>query len=178
MMLSDDDLRWLETPPTDWSPVRLPHMVLEDSFVSGDCSRRRLSIHYFRNGPDRSLRAKVLFGPGTQGPPGHAHGGSMAAVLDEAMGGAAWMQGHPVVAAELTTRFRLMLPLGTRCIVEARVGHVDGRKVRVAGKLSQSGGDIIYAEGEALFIALDPKKFGPMALEVSRIFSNLDEGAS
>ena len=49
------------------------------------------SIHYFRTGPDRSLRAKVLFGPGTQGPPGHAHGGSMAAVLDEAMGGAAWM---------------------------------------------------------------------------------------
>ena len=25
---------------------------------------------------------------------------------------------------------------------------------------------------------LDPKKFGPMALEVSRIFSDLDEGAS
>ena len=172
-MLSDDDMKWLETPATDWSPVRLPHMVLEDSFVSGDSSRRRLSIHYFRTGPDRSLRAKVLFGPGTQGPPGHAHGGSMAAVLDEAMGGAAWMQGHPVVAAELTTRFKVMLPLGTRCIVEARVGHVDGRKVRVVGKLRQSDGDIIYAEGEALFIALDPKKFGPMALEVSRIFSDL-----
>jgi acyl-CoA thioesterase FadM len=88
------------------------------------------------------------------------------------------MQGHPVVAAELTTRFKVMLPLGTRCIVEARVGHVDGRKVRVVGKLRQSDGDIIYAEGEALFIALDPKKFGPMALEVSRIFSDLDEGAS
>lgn len=177
-MLSDDDLKWLDAPATDWSAVQLPHVLLEDNFVSGDSSGRRLSVRYFRNDPDRSLRAKVLFGPAAQGPPAHAHGGSMAAILDEAMGGAAWMQGHPVVAAELTTRFKVMLPLGTRCIVEAWVSHVDGRKVRVAGRLKQNGGDIIYAEGEALFIALDPKKFGALALEASRIFSDLDEGTS
>ena len=177
-LLNDDDVEWLETPPADWSAVRLPHMVLEDSFVSGDRSGRRLSIRYFRHDPDRTLRAKVLFGPGTQGPPGHAHGGSMAALLDEAMGGAAWMQGHPVVAAELTTRFKTMLPLGARCVVEAWVSAVDGRKVRVAGRLRGSDGDTVYAEGEALFITLDPKKFGVLASEASQIFSELDEGAS
>jgi acyl-coenzyme A thioesterase PaaI-like protein len=177
-MLSDDDVKWLETPAPGWSPVRLPHMILEDSFVSGDSSGGRLSLRYFRHDPDRSLRAKVRFGPGTQGPPGHAHGGSIAAVLDEAMGGAAWMQGHPAVAAELTTRFRIMLPLGARCVVEAWVSGVDGRKVRVAGRLVRSEGDTVYAEGEALFIALDPKKFGVMASEASRIFSELDEGTS
>lgn len=177
-MLSDDDVKWLETLQPDWSPVRLPHMVLEDSFVSGDSSGRRLSLRYFRHNPDRSLRAKVIFGPGTQGPPGHAHGGSMAAILDEAMGGAAWMQGHPVVAAELTTRFRTMLPLGTRCVVEASVSGVDGRKVRVAGRLRQSDSDTVFAEGEALFITLDPKKFGVLASEASRFFTELDEGTS
>jgi acyl-coenzyme A thioesterase PaaI-like protein len=102
----------------------------------------------------------------------------MAALLDEAMGGAAWMEGHPVVAAELTTRFKTMLPLGTRCVVEAWVIAVDGRKVRVAGRLRMSDDDTVYAEGEALFITLDPKRFGGLASEASRIFSELDEGAS
>ena len=177
-MLSDDDVKWLETPQPGWSPVRLPHMILEDSFVSGDSSGHRLSLRYFRHDADRSLRAKVVFGPGTQGPPGHAHGGSMAAILDEAMGGSAWMQGHPVVAAELTTRFKTMLPLGARCVVEAWVSAVEGRKVRVAGRLRQGDGDTVFAEGEALFITLDPKKFGVLASEASRIFSELDEGTS
>ena len=44
-------------------------------------------------------------GPPIEGPPGHAHGGSMAAVLDEAMGAAAWMEGHLVVAVRLATSF-------------------------------------------------------------------------
>jgi hypothetical protein len=33
--------------------------------------------------------------------PGYAHGGSVAAALDEAMGGAAWWAGHQSVAARL-----------------------------------------------------------------------------
>ncbi len=120
----------------------------------------------------------MVFGPGAQGPPGHAHGGSMAAILDEAMGGAAWIEGHPVVAAELTMQFRKMLPLGTRCVVEAKVSGVDGRKVRVVGRLTQSEGDTVYAEAGALFIALDPEKFGPMVSEASQLFSEPDENAS
>lgn len=173
-MLDRDDIEWLEAVEDGWSAVRLPNMVVDESFVSGDASGNRLSVRYFRHNSDRSLRAKVLFGPGTQGPPGHAHGGSMAALLDEAMGGAAWMQGHPVVAAELTARFRTMLPLGTRCVVEAHVASVNGRKVRVAGALRDLQGTT-YAEGDALFITLDPKKFGALALEASRIFADLDE---
>lgn len=172
-MRSQSDAEWIETPETGWIPVRLPHMVLDESFVSGDRTGRRLSVRYYRSESDRSLRAKVLFGPGTQGPPGHAHGGSMAALLDEAMGGAAWMQGHHAVAAELTTRFKTMLPINTRCIVQARVVTVDGRKVRVAGMLTGRD-DAIYAEAEALFITLDSAKFGALAAEASRMFGDLD----
>jgi acyl-CoA thioesterase FadM len=62
--------------------------------------------------------------------------------------------------------------------VEAWVSAVEGRKVRVAGRLRQGDGDTVFAEGEALFITLDPKKFGVLASEASRIFSELDEGTS
>ena len=41
------------------------------------------------------------------GPPGHVHGGAMAAALDEAMGAVCWMNGHPVVAATISREIRL-----------------------------------------------------------------------
>ena len=147
----------------------LPSAVGHESYVSGDASGRRLSVRYFRDLDASSLIAKAVFGPGTQGPPGHAHGGSMAALLDEAMGAAAWMQGHRAVAAELTVRFRSMLPLGTRAVVRARVIRVEGRKVGVKGTLTD-GRQTLFAEGEALFVTLDPARFGPLAEDASRIF--------
>lgn len=116
-----DDAAWLEQDEAGWTPVTLPASMTSESFVSGDTSGRRLRVRYFQDDADRTLRAKALFGPGTQGPPGHAHGGSMAALLDEALGGVAWMHGHHALAAELNTRFRAMLPIGERCVVASRI---------------------------------------------------------
>ena len=152
--MDPENLKWLETPELGWSPASLAFLALEDTFVSGDRSDHRLSVRYYRRDADGTLIGKVHFGPGTQGPPDHAHGGSMAALLDEAMGGAAWMAGHPVVAAHLNLNFKAMLPLGTPCIVEAEVVSVEGRKVRTQGVLRDEAGEHIYCQGEALFIIL------------------------
>ena len=119
--MEPDDLKWLETPEPGCAKAELPFLALADTFVSGDPSGHRLNVRYYLRSADGVLRAKVLFGPGTQGPPGHAHGGSMAALLDEAMGGAAWLAGHPVVAAQLNIKFSRMLPLGTRCMVDTEL---------------------------------------------------------
>jgi acyl-coenzyme A thioesterase PaaI-like protein len=169
------ELEWLEQAEAGWAKFELSHVVLEDNFVSGDKSGHRLTVRYFANEADQSLRAKVLLGPGVQGPPGHAHGGSMAALLDEAMGGAAWMRGHMVVAAELTTRFKKMLPLGTRCVIEAQVVDVNGRKVRTHAVLRDEAGTV-FSEGDALFIVIDPARFGTLACEAAKIFSLRDAG--
>ena len=108
-MISDGE--WLQQAQPGWTAVEFPHEIVQDNFVSGDTNGRRLTVRYFRSDAEACLVAKVLFGPEAQGPPGHAHGGSMAALLDELMGGAAWMSGHMVVSAELTIRFKTMLPL-------------------------------------------------------------------
>ena len=68
------DRTWLETADAGWAPVDMPAEVMEDSFVSGDRSGRRLTLRYYTH-DDGSMMAKVLLGPGAQGPPGHAHGG-------------------------------------------------------------------------------------------------------
>ncbi len=152
------DLKWLEQPEPDCLAADLPFLALADTFVSGDRSNHRLSIRYFQNKDDGSLVGKVLFGPGTQGPPDHAHGGSMAALLDEAMGGAAWLAGHPVVAAQLDITFRTMLPLGTRCVVTARVLEASGRKIKTTAELRSADDQQIFCTGEAVFVILDHQK--------------------
>lgn len=127
---------------------------LRRSFVSGDPDGQRLRVHYFR-GSDGRLAADVWFGPGTEGPPGHAHGGSIAAVLDEAMGIAVWLAGHKAVAAQLLTNFKKMIPLDTTAHVEAAIGAIAGRKVTVRALLRDAAGETL-AESDGLFVMLAP----------------------
>lgn len=167
--MNNDDLIWLEKPLPDTQPADLPFLALADTFVSGDASGHRLSIRYYQSKDDGALMGKVVFGPGTQGPPDHAHGGSMAALLDEAMGGAAWMGGHPVVAAQLNITFRAMLPLGTRCQVVAKVIEVNGRKIKTTGELRSADGEQLFCSGEALFVTLDTEKIEQLSAKANVI---------
>jgi acyl-coenzyme A thioesterase PaaI-like protein len=127
------------------------------SFVSGDAGDR-LRVKYFRRQEDGHLVGKVWFGPGTQGPPGHVHGGSMAALLDEVMGTSAWISGHPVLAASIKIDFRNTIPLQTIAFFEGWVDTVSGRKVTTRSRLAGPDGKL-FAEGEGLFIRME-KFFG------------------
>lgn len=158
-----DQQEWLETPEPGWKPADIAFLALEDTFVSGDPIGRRLNIRYYDVDSGKRLVGKVIFGPGTQGPPDHAHGGSMAAVLDEAMGGAAWLAGFPVVAVNLDITFRRMLPLNTPCLVEASVTRTEGRKVATAGRITSADGTQIFTVGEALFVIIDTDQISSLS---------------
>ncbi len=154
-----DDL----VPSSDLTPVDpFPRLAGGGAFVSGDLQSDRLRVSYFHRAFDDVLVARVWFGPGTEGPPGHAHGGSVASALDEAMGGAAWHAGYPVVAARIAIDFRAMVPIGLEGTIEARIEQVDGRKIRTRGTLTDSAGKV-YANGEGLFIVLEPAQLERLA---------------
>lgn len=131
-------------PPTDGPAV---------SFVSTGPTGGRLRVAYFRRASDDHLVGRAWFGPETEGPPGHAHGGSIAAVLDETLGAVAWAAGHPVVVASLKVDFRTMLPLGTDATFETWIESAEGRKVHTKGRLMSPAGEV-FAEGRALCIVL------------------------
>lgn len=137
------------------------HLKLGRSFLAGPhADNDILRVQWYVRTEDGALVGRVWFGPGAQGPPGHAHGGSMAAVLDEALGSACWVAGHPVVAAELTTSFRAMLPLDNVVSVEAWVEEADGRKVYPRGRIVGDDGTL-HAEATGLFIEMDAAAFQP-----------------
>ena len=64
----------------------------------------------------------------------------MAAVLDEIMGFAVWHTGCAAMSAELRVYYRKMLPIPRRCIVDARIESITGRKVHAVARL-RAGSD-------------------------------------
>ena len=139
----------IATPEPGWEPVE-PFPSAEETFLAeGD----RVRLAYFRKPDEPVLYAKAWFGTKTMGPPGHVHGGAMAATLDEAMGAVCWMNGHQVVAATITITFIAMLPIQTETIVEARMERVEGRKIHLRSTLKNPSGQVV-AEGSGLFVIL------------------------
>jgi acyl-coenzyme A thioesterase PaaI-like protein len=135
-----------------WLPFDAPSLVGESlRFVSGDPGGNRFRARYFRDS-EQHLHARIWFGPETGGPPGHVHGGAVAAVMDEALGLAAWAAGYPIVVGNLNVSFRNMLPLEQVVTVESRVVSAEGRKVKVQGRIFC--GDTTYAEAECLCITI------------------------
>jgi len=136
-----------------WTPFDAPALVGETlRFVSGDRTGNRFRMRYYRN-QEQNLVARVWFGPVTEGPPDHAHGGSIAAVMDEVLGLAAWAAGHRIVVGNLNISFKALLPILTVVQVETEVVSVEGRKVMVHGRICSLDGTV-YASGECLCIIL------------------------
>ncbi|TLM67710.1 MAG: PaaI family thioesterase [Deltaproteobacteria bacterium] len=136
-----------------WSDFDAPALVGDSlRFVSGDPTGGRFRVRYYRD-LDGRLVARVWFGPETEGPPGHAHGGSIAAVLDEVLGLAAWAAGYAIVVGKLNIHFQKLLPLQTVVEVRSRVVSAEGRKVMVHGGIFGPD-EVIYAEADCLCITI------------------------
>ena len=149
--MSDESLAWLRKAEQGWTEITEQDDIVRHTFVSGEAGA--LSVRYFRTA-EQVVWAKAIFGPRTLGPPGCAHGGSMAALLDEVMGFAVWCSGRPSISADLHVHYRKMLPIPQRCIAEARVERREGRKVWASARLRDISGDILFAEAEGVFVAV------------------------
>jgi acyl-coenzyme A thioesterase PaaI-like protein len=136
-----------------WTPFDAPALVGDSlRFVSGDPTGTRFRVRYYRD-LESQLVARIWFGPETEGPPGNAHGGSIAAVLDEVLGLAAWAAGYAIVVGKLNIHFQKLLPLRTVVEVRSRVVSAEGRKVMVHGGI-HGPGEVVYAEADCLCITL------------------------
>jgi len=129
------------------------------SFVSGDPAGERLRVAFWRHRERGDVRARVWFGPEAEGPPGHAHGGSLAAVLDEVMGVAAWHAGHSVVLGRLTVDYKRPLPLLIDTITFAEIVSVSGRRVEVHGRIESAPG-VVHTSAVGVFVVVDPDRLG------------------
>jgi uncharacterized protein (TIGR00369 family) len=91
------------------------------------------------------------------GPPGHAHGGIIATILDEAMGKVNKLRHVVALTSQITVDYLKPVPLNKPL-------HVESREVRVRGRQHINMAEILNPKGEVLarsrglFIAIDPEK--------------------
>lgn len=105
---------------------------------------------------DQVVHGMVRFGSAYEGPPGHVHGGFVAAAFDEVLGFVQSTTGQPGMTGTLTIRYRKPTPLDTDLRFEATVQRVEGRKIFAEGRLY--AGDVLTAEAEGIFISVDLTK--------------------
>jgi acyl-coenzyme A thioesterase PaaI-like protein len=97
---------------------------------------------------DQHIEGEVTFGPAYEGPPGHCHGGFIAAMFDELLG---FVQMAPGFTAYLKVDYRKPTPLNRELALRGWIERIDGRKRLIRGTCSLDG--VLLAEAEGLFIA-------------------------
>jgi acyl-coenzyme A thioesterase PaaI-like protein len=87
---------------------------------------------------------------------GAAHGGTVAMFFDSLLGFAAFKLSDSKAqrTAFLHVDYRQIAPVETELTVEATLDGMEGRKIFVSGRLLN--GDVVVAEGKALFVKLRP----------------------
>ena len=99
-------------------------------------------------------RGEIVFDAAKQGPPGCAHGGAVATVLDEAQGAVAWFNGHSALAVNINVNLRHGVPLETPLSATGWLQKVDGSKVHAAAELYLPDGRVA-ASSTGLFISVE-----------------------
>ncbi|MEI8287800.1 MAG: PaaI family thioesterase, partial [Actinomycetes bacterium] len=102
----------------------------------------------------------AIIGTGTftepyEGPPGHIHGGFIAAAFDEVLGMAQSLTGRPGMTGTLSIKYRAPTPLNTPIVYKGWVDRVEGRKIFCKGQ--SFNGDTLCAEAEVLFLSMPPE---------------------
>jgi uncharacterized protein (TIGR00369 family) len=91
------------------------------------------------------------------GPPGHAHGGIIATILDEAMGKVNRFRNVLALTSAMDVRYLRPVPLGKLLTVTGYEQSVEGRKHVNVAEISNEQGQVL-ARSTGTFIAIDPEK--------------------
>ena len=99
------------------------------------------------------IRLKSCFA----GPPGHAHGGIIATILDEAMSKLNKPNGITAVTSEMTVKYLRPVPLNRPLRVESHEISVEGRRRFRTAEIGDERGNVL-ARGTGVFVVVDAEK--------------------
>lgn len=136
------DRAWITGPANPFSP----QMVMSDH---GDYVEGKLSLDH-----------------GYVGAPGWAHGGIVAALLDQLMGFVLIVAGDPCVTQSLSLHYDIPTPSHEELTLRAWIDDDQGRRVVLKGEVR--AGDQVTARGEGVFIRLEPKAFGRLLADAAQ----------
>ncbi|MQM27008.1 PaaI family thioesterase [Glycomyces albidus] len=99
---------------------------------------------------------RCVLGVAHEGPPGYAHGGMSALLLDELMGWACAAKGLPAMTIALDVRYQRPVPVELPLLLRAEVTGIEGRKITVDGTVApESDPDAVLVAAQGRFVAPD-----------------------
>ncbi|MGH9603038.1 MAG: PaaI family thioesterase [Terriglobales bacterium] len=126
-------------------------------FACGKDNPEGMHLKFTLDEASRSFVARLRLPQRFQGPPGHAHGGIIATVLDEAMGKVSRLRSVVALTSEMRVEYLRPVPLGTPLIVEGREVRKRGRRLVHAAELRNQQGQVL-ARSVGTFVVVDPEK--------------------
>lgn len=142
---------WEDPPP---SGGRMDHF--DECIVSGRINPMGMMMDVHRDG--ERVVGRIHLGSAFEGAPERAHGGVVAAILDDIMGYVLMVQRTPAYTGTLEVRYAAPTPVQTDLVATAQLDRRDGRKLFITSTLADLDGTTL-AEGRGLFIAIPPERF-------------------
>ena len=143
-----------KTPSPDPALTPLAHGALNHCFGCGLDNPSGLRLRFFVD-PDRNVVCHLRLARRFAGPPGHAHGGIIATLLDEAMSKANRARGILAMTRHLDVEYLRPVPLGVPLTLTARHRETHGRRHHIEAQLADAAGQVL-ATGTAVFVEIPP----------------------
>jgi len=129
--------------------------LFADSIVSGGANPMGLGAWLWRDGDQAVMEANL--GKAFEGAPQRAHGGIVAALIDETMGLVLAIHEALAFTVQLDITYLAPTPINETIYARAWLERKEGRKMFMRAEVTS--GTATIAEASSLFIEVDPTKF-------------------
>ena len=133
----------------------LAHGALNRCFGCGQANRTGLRLKFFVD-EQQTIFCRVRLARRFEGPPGHAHGGVIATLLDEAMSKANRQFGVLAMTRQMEVEYLKPVPLAAGLTLVGRHLEASGRIHRCEAEIANESG-VVLARAKGLFIEVKPE---------------------
>ncbi|WP_158748130.1 PaaI family thioesterase [Acidobacterium sp. S8] len=131
----------------------LSHGAPHNCFGCGEANHSGLHLKFFVD-DQQQIICNTSLARSFEGPPGYAHGGIIATLLDEAMSKANRQHGVTAMTRQMEIDYLRPVPLEQPITITGRHLSHQGRKHSCEAEIKDGAGTVL-AQGKALFIAID-----------------------
>lgn len=133
----------------------LAHGALNHCFGCGLENRTGLRLR-FSTDEDNNIVCHLRLAARFAGPPGHAHGGIIATLLDEAMSKSNRARGILAMTRHMEVEYLRPVPLGVPLTLTAQHTGATGRRNHTEAQLKDASGQVL-ATAKAVFVTVTPE---------------------
>ena len=142
--------RWYEAGRDRSNFDRFSMFSGRDNPVAPPVACRPITLDDGRPAIEGRVRCSLIY----EGPPGGVHGGYVAGLFDEVLGGTQRLvEGGGGLTGTLTVRYRSVTPIETELRFVAWIESVRGR--RISARATCHAGDVLTADAHGLFVRVD-----------------------